>query len=98
MSAPYNLTLFTQRACETIKHGVTKHSMSASSNPYQSIAETNPKLYATLVEHPEIMVVDCYFQIESLQFHTLYYIAETLGKAGYTADQISQAMKIYMES
>lgn len=64
----------------------------------QSIAETNPALYSRLVDHPEIMVVDCYFQLESMQFHTLHWISEKLLAAGYTADHISQAMKIYMES
>ena len=64
----------------------------------QSIAETNPALYNRLVDHPEIMVVGCYFQLESMQFHTLHWISEKLLAAGYSADQISQAMKIYMET
>lgn len=64
----------------------------------QSLAETNPTLYNCLVEHPEILVVDCYFQLESMQFHTLHWISEKLLSAGYTTDQISQAMKIYMET
>ena len=64
----------------------------------QSIAETNPALYNRLVDHPEIMVVACYFQLESMQFHTLHCISERLLAAGYSADQISQAIKIYMET
>jgi hypothetical protein len=71
--------------------------MNAGSN-VQNLSETNPALFERLVNHPELRVVEAYFQLESLQFHTLYHIAEVLGKAGFTADQISQAMKIYMES
>lgn len=62
----------------------------------KAISESNPKLYAILVEHPEILVVDCYFQLCDLQFHTLFYIAEKLLKGGYTQHHISEAMKIYM--
>jgi len=64
----------------------------------QTIAQTNPALFERLVNHPDLKVVECYFHLESLQFHTLYHIAELLGKSGFTADHIGQAMKIYMES
>lgn len=64
----------------------------------QTLAESNSALFSRLVEHPDLKVVECYFHLESLQFHTLHYIAELLGKSGFTADHISQAMKIYMES
>ncbi len=64
----------------------------------QSLQSTNPSLFSRLVDHPEIAVVDCYFQLESLQFHTLHYISERLLAAGYTAAQISEATKIYLES
>jgi len=64
----------------------------------QSLSSTNPPLYKTLLEHPEIRVVDCYFQLESLQFHTLWYIVERLLAAGFTRHEISAAMKIYMEA
>lgn len=62
-----------------------------SSTPDRAIMER-------LIEHPEIRVVDCYFILESLQFHTLPYIAEHLIKAKFTAHKIAEAMKLYMES
>ena len=64
----------------------------------QALSATNPQLYNTLLEHPEIKVVDCYFHLESLQFHTLWYIVEKLLAAGFTRPEISEAMKIYMEA
>lgn len=97
MNTPPDFTRFTQRACDAIKQGLTKHSMNTGLST-QALAETNPVLFERLVNHPDLKVVECYFQIESLQFHTLYYISELLLKAGFTADHISQAMKIYMES
>jgi hypothetical protein len=63
-----------------------------------SLQSTNPTLFNLLVEHPEIKVVECYFYLESLQFHTLHYIAEKLLAAGFTPTDISAAMKIYFES
>ena len=62
----------------------------------QSLSSTNPPLYKTLLEHPEIRVVDCYFHLESLQFYTLWYIVEKLLAQGFTRHEISEAMKIYM--
>lgn len=64
----------------------------------QSLQSANPQLYSTLLNHPEIKVVDCYFQLESLQFHTLWRIVEKLLAQGFTRPEISEAMKIYMEA
>lgn len=98
-----DFSAFTHRACEKIKQGATKHSLLRKTEmntgtSVQSFKETNPALFERLVDHPELRVVECYFQLESLQFHTLHYIAEMLQKSGFTADHISQAMKIYMET
>jgi len=65
---------------------------------FQSLKSTNPTLFNTLTEHPEIQIVDCYFQLESLQFHTLHYISEHLLKCGFTPAQISEAVKIYLSN
>lgn len=62
-----------------------------------SLQSTHPTLFNRLVEHPEIAVVDCYFQLESLQFHTLHYIVEQLIAAGFSKECISEATKIYLD-
>jgi hypothetical protein len=64
----------------------------------QSLQSTNPALFNRLVDHPEIKVVECFFQLESLQFHTLHYIAERLLNAGFTKEHISEAVKIYLDT
>lgn len=63
-----------------------------------ALQHTNPQLYFILLNYPKIKVVDCYFQLESLQFHTLWYIVEKLMSQGFTRAEISEAMKIYMEA
>lgn len=63
-----------------------------------SLQSTNPTLFNRLVDHPEITVVDCYFHLESLQFHTLHYIVERLLAAGFTKSCISKATKIYLDT
>jgi hypothetical protein len=62
-----------------------------------SLQSTNPALFNRLVDHPEIAVVDCFFQLESLQFHTLHYIVEQLIAAGFSKECISEATKIYLD-
>lgn len=67
--------------------------------PAQSNPIINPTpLQECLIEHPEIHVVECYFLLEENEFHTLPYIAQLLKKAGFSAHEIAEAMKIYMES
>jgi hypothetical protein len=67
-------------------------------NNIQSLQSTNPTLFNRLVEHPEIKVVECYFHLESLQYHTLALISERLLAAGFTKEQISEAVKIYLDT
>jgi hypothetical protein len=73
----------------------------ATNSPYKlpesNLKENNPALFDHLIRHPEIQVVSAYFQLESLQFHTLYYVTQEMTKLGYTPAQISEAYKIYME-
>ena len=77
----------------------TPNSPALSHSPkIQSIKETNPKLFNRLVDHPNIMVVDCYCQLESLQFHTMYYVFERLLGAGYSKETIKAALAIYMDA
>jgi hypothetical protein len=67
-------------------------------NNIQTLQSTNPALFNRLVEHPEIKVVECFFHLESLQFHTLYYVVEKLLAAGFTKEHISEAVKIYLDT
>lgn len=62
-----------------------------------SFKESNPALFNHLVEHPSIRVVECFIQLKSLEFHTLWHIAAMLAKCGFTAEEIADAMKIYMK-
>jgi hypothetical protein len=63
----------------------------------QSLRETKPNLFNHLVEHPSIRVVECYLHLASLEFHTLWHVAEKLKNAGFTEEEISESMKIYMK-
>ena len=69
--------------------------MNTGSN-LKCLKQTNPALYKTLIDHPEIRVVDCYFHLESLQFHTMWRVIEDLLGLGFTRQEISEAFKIYM--
>lgn len=62
-----------------------------------SFKESHPELFNHLVEHPSIQVVECFLHLKSLEFHTLWNISAQLSKAGFTEEEISDAMKIYMK-
>lgn len=69
--------------------------MNTGSN-LEYLKQTNPALYKTLIDHPEIRVVDCYFHLEANQFHTMWHVVEKLLTSGFTRQEISEAFKIYM--
>lgn len=53
-----------------------------------------------ILNEPEtpLRVVQCYFLLRENEFHTLYRVSEILSKAGFTAEEIGAACKIYMEN
>ena len=63
----------------------------------QSFRETNPALFNHLVEHPSLRVVECFLHLKSLEFHTLWKVSTLLNKAGFTEEEISESMRIYMK-
>lgn len=93
-----NFAAFTSRAVSSINRTLNLgHKMNLGEN-LPSLQSTNPTLFSHLVEHPEIKVVECYFHLESLQYHTLHHISERLLAAGFTKEHISEAVKIYLDT
>ena len=88
MDSQFDFQKFNKKAIENISQGVTKHGIH------------------TLLEYPDTLndpetplrVVECYFLLRENELHTLYRVSEILSKAGFTAEEIGAACKIYMEN
>lgn len=54
--------------------------------------------YPDTLNNPEtpLSVVECYFLLRDNEFHTLHYIVTHVLKDSFSAEEIAEAMKIYM--
>lgn len=59
----------------------------------------NPQnVYPDILNNPEtpLRVVECYFLLRENEFHTLHYIITHVLKSKFSAEEIGEAMRIYM--
>jgi len=61
--------------------------------------ETSPdyNFRESLIEHPEIQAVECYFFLEENQFRTIHWIAEQL-KGKWSDEIVKQAVALFLNS
>lgn len=54
--------------------------------------------YPDILNDPStpLKVVECYFLLRDNEFHTLHYIVTHVLKDSFSAEEIGEAMKIYM--
>lgn len=54
--------------------------------------------YPDILNDPEtpLKVVECFFLLRDNEFHTLHYIVTQVLKGKFSAEEIGEAMKIYM--